>query len=567
MDVIVLKFGSSVLRTEADLPNVVHEIYRWMRNEYRVIAVVSAVGETTDRLLSHARALSPEAFATAELLATGERASAALLGLALDRSGIPARVLNPREIGLTVAGLPLDSELVRVDVEKLRELFEEFPVLVIPGFFGTDQHGRTHCLGRGGSDLTAVFLARAIGGRCRLVKDVDGVYECDPSDTRGARPRRFLWLYYADALRVAGSLVQPKAIAFLHEYSMEAEVAAAASSYESRIHAGPSGLAPAMRQQPLKVLLLGMGTVGFGTYQRLLANPEFFECVGALVRNREKHLELGVPAALLHTDMEQVIGLRPDVVVDALPGAEPSRELVLQLLQNGASAVSANKALIADHGAELAATARDGGAALRYSAAVGGAAPMIEAIRGSVARGPLREFAAVLNGTCNFVLDRCAGRASLEEAILDAQRQGFAERDPSEDLCGIDAARKLRLLARHAFDAELERVEAAPLDERIAREAYEMSLRGQRLRQVARAWRVGGQIVGAVKFEQFGSDHPFGALSGEWNALELPTPIGGKEYTIGRGAGRWPTTESIMADLFDLYRQERAPAAGPSKRI
>jgi homoserine dehydrogenase len=172
-EIIVLKFGSSVLRTDADLPNAVHEIYRWVRRGYRIVAVVSAVGEATDQLLGLARGLSstPESFATAELLATGERASAALLGIALDRAGVPARVLNPREIGLTVSGSPLDSELVSVDVERLRGLLAEHPVLVVPGFFGTDDAGRTHLLGRGGSDLSAVFLAHVLGARCRLIKD------------------------------------------------------------------------------------------------------------------------------------------------------------------------------------------------------------------------------------------------------------------------------------------------------------------------------------------------------------------------------------------------------------
>src|SRR5439155_4858621 len=115
---------SSVLRSSADVPNAVHEIYRWYRQGLSVIAVVSAIGDTTDRLLAEARQLTatPEPYATAELLATGERASAALLGLALDRSGIPARVLNPREIGLTVNGSPPDSELTERNLERPRDL-------------------------------------------------------------------------------------------------------------------------------------------------------------------------------------------------------------------------------------------------------------------------------------------------------------------------------------------------------------------------------------------------------------------------------------------------------------
>ena len=172
-EVIVLKFGSSVLRTAHDLPNAVHEIYRWVRDGYRVIAVVSAIGNTTEVLIRDSQMLcaAPEAFATAELLATGERASAALLGIALDRAGVPAHVVSPREIGFQVTGTPFDAEPTGLDVARVGELLHAAPVLVVPGFFGTDPAGRTHCLGRGGSDLTAVFLAVSLYARCRLIKD------------------------------------------------------------------------------------------------------------------------------------------------------------------------------------------------------------------------------------------------------------------------------------------------------------------------------------------------------------------------------------------------------------
>jgi homoserine dehydrogenase len=130
-------------------------------------AVISAIGEATDRLLAEARELSalPDPYATAELLATGERASAALLCLALDRSGVPDRTVDPREIGLTAEGSALDSEPLAVNVGRLRALLSEVPVHVVPGFIGTDPTGRTRLLGRGGSDLSAVFLAQALSAR------------------------------------------------------------------------------------------------------------------------------------------------------------------------------------------------------------------------------------------------------------------------------------------------------------------------------------------------------------------------------------------------------------------
>lgn len=557
-EIIVLKFGSSVLRTQAELPNAVHEIYRWYRRRARVIAVVSAIGDTTDRLLAEARQLAaqPESYATAELLAIGERASAALLGVALDRSGVVARVLNPREIGLTVSGSPLDSELTEVNLARLQGLLAEYPVLVIPGFFGTDSSGRTHVLGRGGSDLSAVFLAHAVGSsRCRLIKDVDGVYEADPALVRVTRPRRFLTLTYQDALEVAAPLIQPKAVTFLEQRGGCAEVASCASALQSIVHGGSTELGDAPTIEPSRVLLLGLGTVGFGVYQRLDANPGHFRVVGALVRDRGKYERLEVPAGLLRTRIEQISKLRPDIVVDALPGIEPSRELVEHFLSSGAHIVSANKALIEAHERALSALAAGSGATLSYSAAVGGAAPMIEAVDRYAARGPIISMAAVLNGTCNFVLDRCAEGATLEEAVAEAMREGFAEADPSDDLSGNDAVRKLRILCRHAFGTEPEAVNPEQLDERVARIAQDVAWAGMRLRHVARAARSNGELRATVRFEEVPVQSLFGRLTREWNALEILGANGARDVITGRGAGRWPTTEAVMADLFEVHRR------------
>jgi homoserine dehydrogenase len=556
--IIVLKFGSSVLTRSADLPNAVHEIYRWYRQGLHVIAVVSALGNTTDRLLAKARRLTdqPDPYATAELLATGERTSAALLGVALDRSGIPSRVLNPREIGLTVTGSPLDSELSELNLERVRELLRAYPVLVIPGFFGTDAIGRTHLLGRGGSDLSAVFLAHAVGAaHCRLIKDVDGVYESDPAGVGTSRPRRFAALTYQDAQEVAGPLIQSKAVAFLEAKGTDAEVASYASGFESIVHAGETQLAGPISVEPSKVLLLGLGTVGFGVYERLKANPDHFRVIGALVRDRGKYEQLGVPGGLLRTRLEQIAKFRADIVVCALPGIEPSRQLTALFLSCGAHVVSANKALIADYGWAFATRAARSGCTLVYSAAVGGAAPMIEAIGRAMTQRPVASLAAVLNGTCNLVLDRCGQGVTLEEAMAQAKHEGFAEADSSEDLSGRDAARKLRILCRHAFGSEPDELELEELDERVARLARDSVAAGVRLRQVAHAVKKDAQVYAAVKFESVAPETHFGRTGSEWNTLEIGLTDGTRWVVTGRGAGRWPTTEAVMADLFEIRRR------------
>lgn len=561
-DIIVLKFGSSVLHSQAQLPTAVHEIYRWYRAGWRVVAIVSAIGNTTETLLSAARGLAcePQPNATAELLATGERHSAALLGIALDRSGIKARVVDPREIKLTTVGSALDSEPVAVDRTCVETLLNESPVIVVPGFFGYAETGRLQLLGRGGSDLSAVYLANAIGAsRCRLVKDVDGVYERDPALPSSTPSRRFASMDYAEALERAGQLIQPKAVRFLERHAASAEVAAIASPYESSVGRFDRTLVEPHKTSPLSVLLLGLGTVGLGVYQRLMAMPEHFRVVGALVRNRAKHSADGIPHELLHDSQDELVNLNCDVVIDALPGLQPSQSLVRYYLTHGVHVVSANKALIAEAGQEFDALATHSAASLRYSAAVGGGAPMLEALRRAAQRTQIRCIAGVLNGTCNYVLDRCAEDLLLGEAIRAAQACGFAEADPSDDLSGHDAARKLRILSRAAFGQELAGLEIQALNTATLMRSRTALQTNERLRLIARAWKLGSKVFGQIQLETVAADDAFAQTRDEWNRLVI-TCAGDENIVIsGRGAGRWPTTEAVMADLFEVH-DERSRA-------
>lgn len=225
--VIVLKFGGSVLTREADLPTVAGEIARHLCLGLRVIAVVSAIGDTTDRLLEKARDFCEpaDAGALAALLATGEAASSALLGLTLARAATPAGVLDAAAIGLRVRGPALDAAPVGLNVPRVHEALERRPVLVVPGFVGVRGDGSTALLGRGGSDLSALFIASRLGARCRLVKDVDGLYERDPAtETEGPRPRRYRTISYEDALRLDGAIVQHKGVRFARSAGLRFEV-------------------------------------------------------------------------------------------------------------------------------------------------------------------------------------------------------------------------------------------------------------------------------------------------------------------------------------------------------
>lgn len=551
-NIIVLKFGSSVLRSRAQLPTAVHEIYHWYRAGWRVVAIVSAIGSTTERLLAEARELcaEPEPNATAELLATGERHSAALLGVALDRAGLRAKVVDPSDIGLTTAGTALDSEPIAVDCDCLKTLLSQFPVIVVPGFFGYAKQGQLQLLGRGGSDLSAVYLANALGAsRCRLVKDVDGVYERDPALATSVPTRRFVTLGYEEALERAGKLIQPKAVRFLERLGASAEVAGIARAYESTVGKHERALVPAAKVQPLSVLILGLGTVGYGVYQRIGAMHEQFRVEGVLVRSRAKHSGQ-VPDELVHESLDAA-DLRPDVVVDALPGLEPSLPLVRTYLGHGVHVVSANKTLIAEAGIELSALAARNGASLLYSAAVGGSVPMLETLN-PTDRGGVTAIAGVLNGTCNYVLDRCAEGLSFDAAVRAAQECGFAEADPSEDLSGRDAARKLTLLARRAFGRDVTSIEIEPLSDATLRRGRAALGANEALRIIARVRKAGDRLLGQVRLENVAASDAFAQTRAECNRL-LVTYDNGVEIAVGgRGAGRWPTTEAVMADLLDL---------------
>ena len=561
-DIIVLKFGGSVLRRQTDVPTAVHEIYRWYRAGWRVVVIASAIGDSTAQLLDTARELAdePQPHAMAELLASGERQAAALLGIALDRVGVPARVIDPREVGLTVSGAVLDSDASAVHAGQLQTLLGYTPVLVVAGFgYGAD--GRLQLLGPGGSDLSAVYLANAVrANRCRLLKDVDGVYESDPSAAAPSSLQRFSALGYADALEVATALIQPKAIRLLDHYSARAEVAAIASPYESVI--GRFGRTPARHtaSSPTSVLILGLGEIGQGIYRCAATMTEHFVVMGALVRDRAKHASDTAPP--LYDSVNEVMELRPDVVIDALPGVEPSHSLASHFLERGISVVSANLTLIAEVGRKLGTLAAHRNAYLRYSAAVGGSGPMLEALRREIHHGDIRAVAAVFSGPASHILDRCAKGFAFDELLLNAETE-LGTAALQEELSGAASLRKLRVLARHAFGHDPDALRVQPFDaEALARGRDSLS-ENCTLRLVARAWKISHRVFGQLQLEPLDTRDALAQVQPEWNRLVITRSTGQDVVVQGRGGGRWPTAEALMADLLDVRFAHLALARRP----
>jgi homoserine dehydrogenase len=208
--ITVLKFGGSVLREENDLQRSVHEIYRHWRGGSQVVAVVSAFGGETDALIARSRLFGkdPNPLAVASLLSTGEATSAALLALALGRSGIPSKILSPERLGLRTRGATLDGEPVAVNIDLLRDELEH-AVVIVSGFVGIDGSGDPSLLGRGGTDYTALFLAHRLNAKCVLLKDVGSLYESDPAKG-DQHTRRYSHACYETTQRTGGKLVQEK---------------------------------------------------------------------------------------------------------------------------------------------------------------------------------------------------------------------------------------------------------------------------------------------------------------------------------------------------------------------
>lgn len=553
--IVVLKFGSSVLRSENDLPTAVHEIYRWWREGFKVVAVVSAFGNTTDELTRHAHSVceQPNDELIAVLLATGEAASSALMGLALNRSGIPATVLDADRARLHTDGPTLDSSLTSVNVAGVHEALND-SVVVLPGFVGKDRSGKTTLLGRGGSDLTALFLAQRLGGTCRLIKDVDGLYTSDPNSETGTSAARFVRVSYATAARIGGAVVQRKALDFAERHRLRFVVSSAGSDRATEV--GPHADSVAIAEpeaQPLQVVLLGCGTVGGGVYQRLAMLPEVFAVVGVGTRNVEQAIAAGVPAKLINTRLDSLIAEPADVVIELLGGEEPVRTLVLQALRLGRNVVTANKALLANNLATLQSLAASNGVTLRYSAAVGGVLPALETIKRARNLGPLQSISGVLNGTTNFILDQLGNGVDFSDAVLAAQKHGYAESNPQLDLDGTDVAQKLILLARAAFDVDL------PFHS-IKKQGIEKLApnNGSVTRLVAECRRDSQGLTATVSPVELPFDHPLAQVNGVENRLLIQSQTGRTWNVSGRGAGRWPTTEAVLADLFDLYRESIA---------
>ena len=551
----ILKFGSSVLRSADDLPVAVDEIYRRWRAGRKVLAVVSAFEGVTDRLFEEASrafgAAGPQA--TAAYVATGEQRTAALLAGSLRCCGIPARMICPREIGLLARGSSLESEPVQVDRSALERLWESHPILVLPGFYGVDADGNLALFGRGGSDISALFLAAQTNGHCRLLKDVRGVFDADPAQS--IRARRFSALSWSRAIEVAGPLIQAKALHYAQHCSLPFEVGRPNEAACTLVgQPADEWAAPAPQWRPLGIALLGCGVVGRGVYEALGQYPARYALRHVVVRDITRYA--GVEG--LTSDLDAVLDESVDVVIECFDGAGLAYPLVSAALFDGKFVVTANKAATTERWKALSHYARGSDRRLWYSAAVGGAVPIIETIESL--RGEVVEIRGIVNGTCQVVLDALAQGKTRDEAVALARAGGFAETDSARDLSGRDSADKLALLIEAGFGVWMPPSEIKTL----GIDAIEGFAGDYKL--IARARRTNGGITASVRPERTTHESFLGQASGPENRIEIELANGETVLLRGQGAGRRPTSVSVMGDLHEVARlmestRRAAPAA------
>lgn len=320
----------------------------------------------------------------------------------------------------------------------------------------------------------------------------------------------------------------------------------------------------------LRVALLGGGSVGAQVARLLLEQGDELAArvgarlhlIGIAVRDLDAKRDVELPRELLTTDAEQLV-LGADIVIELMGGIEPARTLILRAIEGGADVVTANKALIAAHGPELAEAAEQVGAQLSYEAAVAGAIPIIRPLRESLAGDHITRVMGIVNGSTNYILDRMDRFGdSAEDAMRVASELGYLEADPTLDLEGYDAAQKATILASIAFHSEVpvDAVHREGITEITLSQVEAAARAGYVIKLLAIAERVhtaeGGVGVSARVYPALISRmHPLAAVHGGKNAVFVEAEAAGELMFYGAGAGGVETASAVLGDVVSAARR------------
>ena len=316
--------------------------------------------------------------------------------------------------------------------------------------------------------------------------------------------------------------------------------------------------------EPLNIALIGCGTVGGGVAKLLLEQPERLAARAGrplvlrrvVVRDINKQRAIAVPRELLTTDLQDVVrDPNIHVAVELIGGVDRARQAVLELLAAGKDVVTANKALLAQHGAEVFDAARRHGRAVAFEASVAGGIPIIAALAQSLAANQILAIQGILNGTSNFILTSMTeGNQGYADALAEAQRRGYAEADPTLDVNGADAAHKLAILAHIGFGVPvpLSAIECRGIAEVDALDIRFAGELGYVIKLLAEAFLSDNQLALHVSPVLLRRATPLAQVRGAYNAVYVVGDAVGDALFYGRGAGQMPTASAVTADLIDL---------------
>lgn len=326
--------------------------------------------------------------------------------------------------------------------------------------------------------------------------------------------------------------------------------------------------------QAVKIGLLGCGTVGSGVVLILRDNGEHIarrlgrpvEIKKVLELDPQKPISLGLDPAVVTSDFNQILDdPEIEIVVEVMGGIEPARTYIIEALHRGKSVVTANKDLMALHGKELFEAASEKSRDLYFEASVGGGIPIIAPLKQSLAANNIRTIFGIVNGTTNYILTKMSleGR-SYQEVLREAQELGYAESDPTSDVGGFDAARKIAILASIAFgtrvtfpDVYVEGISAiSPLDIAYGKEL------GYVLKLLAIAKEEDNQIEVRVHPAFIPAHHPLASVNDVFNAVFIKGDYVGDIMLYGRGAGQRPTASAIVGDIMEAARNSENRVAG-----
>jgi homoserine dehydrogenase len=327
----------------------------------------------------------------------------------------------------------------------------------------------------------------------------------------------------------------------------------------------------------LKVGMLGAGVVGSQIARLLIANKSDLasrsganlELVSIAVKDSKLKRD-GIPAALLTTDAKSIVNDQQiDLVIEVIGGIDPAKELILTALKNGKSVVTANKALLAKHGAELYAAADKANVDLYYEAAVAGAIPILRPLRESLVGDHVIRVMGIVNGTTNYILTKMdENGAAFADALKEAQALGFAESDPTADIEGFDAAAKAAILAGLAFHSRvtdndvyregISKITAA--DVKVAK-AMEMVIKLLAIAELTPEGAVSVRVHPAL----ISRTHPLASVRDSFNAVFVEAESAGQMMFYGKGAGGAPTASAILGDLVAVARHKVNGGIGPKE--